>query len=175
MGLSFLLRMLICSCFTLLYFSGVQALATPISVFEEQLEKSTSNKRILLVIDGDSITKFRLADLEKIPLYEIEMPPIWKEEGGKYQGVLLKDILSSAGVSEATSVRLVALDGYLIELPEKKWHGGCAFVATRYKKQEIPVEDKGPTRLMFPCMVTDPDYEETTTSEWIWNLREIHI
>ncbi|MEH6629308.1 MAG: molybdopterin-dependent oxidoreductase [Halopseudomonas aestusnigri] len=144
-------------------------------MFEGHLEESTSNKRILLIMDGGKITKYRLVDLEKISLYETEIPAIWKGEEGKYQGVLLKDILSLAGVTDARTVRMVALDGYVIELDRKSWESDCSFVATRYQQQEITVEKKGPTRLLFPCLIKTPDHDDTPTSDWIWNLKEIHI
>ncbi|WP_419903429.1 hypothetical protein [Kiloniella sp.] len=174
MSFTFFVRLLFCV--GIVGFSTmVQAQGLSVEIFEGNIEESTSNNRILLVIDGEKRTKFRLSDLEKITLYEIKMPPIWKGEDGKYQGVLLKDIMALVGVTEAKTVRLVAIDGYVIDLEKKIWQSSCSFIATRHKKQEISIDKKGPTRLLLPCSVLMPDYEDTGTSDWIWNLKEIHI
>ncbi|MFD2205008.1 hypothetical protein [Kiloniella antarctica] len=175
MGLSFLIRFLLTSGFVTALLWGRLVHAETVYPFEGVLVEVTSNNRVLLVADGDKITKFRLSDLEKITIYETEIPEIWNGEEGKYQGVLLEDILALAGVMDVESIRLVALDGYLIELDKEILQNKCAFIATRFRKKEIAVEEKGPTRLLLPCGVKNPDYESTSTSNWIWNLKEIHI
>ncbi|KKJ75824.1 hypothetical protein WH95_16505 [Kiloniella litopenaei] len=145
--------------------------------FTQKLETSISNKRVLLVKSGEAVTKFRVKDLEQLSLYEASVPPIWVNEAGKYQGVLLLDILKAADMDGVKRVKLVALNGYAIDLALSKWPGKCLFIATRHLMREIRVEMKGPTRLLIPCMI-DPDgknYAEISTANWIWNLKEIHV
>ncbi|WP_120498130.1 hypothetical protein [Kiloniella sp. EL199] len=148
-----------------------------VTVFKETLEVSVSNKRALLVKNGEKVSKFRIKDLEELPLYEVFVPPIWENEDGKYQGVILSDILRASGMVDANRVKLVALDGYAIDLTLSKRPANCFFVATRYLMHEIKVDMKGPIRLLLPCMIggNDKSYAEISTTNWIWNLKEIHM
>ncbi len=147
-----------------------------VSLLKENLETSTSNKRVLLVKSEGKISKFRIKDLEQLALYETSVPPIWENEAGKYQGVLLSDILKAADIVDVNRVKLIALDGYAIDLTLSKWPANCLFIATRYLMREISVEMKGPIRLLLPCVIgTDSkNYAEISTANWIWNLKEIH-
>ena len=83
-----------------------------VTLFKGKLETSTSNKRVLLVKNGEKVSKFRIKDLEKLSLYEVFLPPIWENEEGKYQGVLLSDILKASNMVDVNQIKLVALDGY---------------------------------------------------------------
>lgn len=147
--------------------------------FKEKLEPSISNKRILMIQEGESISKFRTVDLEKYSLYEVSLPPIWENEAGTYHGILLADILAASEVSDIDRVRMVALGGYAIEITLSDWPANCLFLATRYQSREIRVEKKGPIRLLLPCMIKERDggmnYREISTVNWIWNLKEIHV
>ncbi|WP_085907824.1 hypothetical protein [Kiloniella majae] len=159
--------------------SRAYADANPVSLLKEKLATSVSNKRVLMVKNGEKISKFRIVDLEKLPLYEVSLPPIWENEAGKYQGVLLSDIFKTTGIADIRQVKMVALGGYAIDLTPAKWPVSCLFVATRYQSREIRVERKGPIRLLLPCMIKEKDgetnYREISTVNWIWNLKEIHI
>ncbi|WP_156176769.1 hypothetical protein [Kiloniella spongiae] len=173
------LSMLILGCVIFAVISKVGAQISHVSLFDDKLESSISNKRVLMVKNGEKISKFRIVDLEKLPLYEVFLPPVWENEAGKYQGVLLSDILKASEMADVDKVKLVALGGYAIDLALSMWPANCLFVATRHQMHEIRVKMKGPIRLLLPCMIKEEDgetnYTEMSTASWIWNLKEIHV
>jgi hypothetical protein len=152
--------------------------ADPQNVFalKSELQKPQNRRNILTIKNVDKLVKkYKIAELEKLPLYQTELPALYTGEDGSYQGVLLDELLKDAGISNYTKIRLSALDGYVIEFAHEPLKGKKGFIATRFKGNEMPVTQKGYVRLLLPSQVDWNNPKNTNTSIWIWNLTEIMV
>ena len=89
-----------------------------------------------------------------------------------FKGVDLWQVLRSAGVpASATSVHIVALDDYGVDLSVADLRAGGVILATQADGQPIPLDHGGPTRVVFLEGVdagANPD-------QWIWSLAHITV
>ena len=114
-----------------------------------------------------------VATIEELGLREVTLYEPWVKKRLTFQGVWLADLLAVAGVpATARVVRLTALDDYQIELPMADVRGGGILLATRTGEgTAIPVEDGGPTRIVFAGGV--PAGQDA--KQWIWSLVRLDV
>ena len=154
----------------------VGASDTKVNAYQGELTAPTNKRRVLAIYQGDTpVKKYKIAALEALPLYETVLPALYTGEDGAYQGILLDDLLKDAGITDYKKLRMSALDGYVIEFTRTPLVGKKGFIATRFKGMEMPVAEKGYTRLLLPAEVDWKNPVNTNTSIWIWNLNKITI
>jgi hypothetical protein len=72
----------------------------------------------------------------------------------------------------ATSLHLVALDDYQVDLALADVRDQSVFLATRTGDGTVlPIEDGGPTRIVFADGLTD----RFSPDMWIWNIETIEV
>jgi hypothetical protein len=106
--------------------------------------------------------------VRQVPLYEP-----WTKQNLDFRGVWLADLLAIAGVqADASTLRIVALDDYVVNLSLADIRAGGIMLATRAGDGSlIPVDDGGPTRIVFTGGVkagANPD-------QWIWSIKTIDV
>lgn len=75
----------------------------------------------------------------------------WSKLDTHWQGVLVDDILSNAGVEPPTPFTLAhSFDGYSTNVPIQDLAGGKAMVALKYEGDPLTAEHGGPARLLVP-------------------------
>lgn len=104
--------------------------------------------------------------------YSVHDP--WLEEDLEFTGVLVTDLLRVAGASpDATTLRITALDDYVAEIPIADAQRWPIMLATQTDGTPMAIEDKGPTRIVYPA---DPEIDTLKTKDlWIWQITTIEV
>ncbi|EKV32320.1 hypothetical protein C882_2398 [Caenispirillum salinarum AK4] len=89
-------------------------------------------------------------DLEGLGLWTADTRTYWPDDEGPFSGPRLRDVLAATGLDGAEAVRLTAADDYSIVIPRADWTTWPILLATRDSGRAIPVEDKGPLRVIYP-------------------------
>ena len=120
---------------------------------------------------------FDMATLEKLGLVEYTIADPWQNhEDVTYTGILMSDLLRYAGVSDtATSVHMVALDDYAVDVSVEDINNWPVMLATRTNGEYMDVANSGPTRIVFPFHSNPEINEDTYKVLMIWNLRDIQV
>ena len=121
---------------------------------------------------GDSLA-LDAATLDRLGISKVSLFEPWVKHELEFQGVWLADLLEVAGVTDdATSLHLTALDDYQVDLTMAEVRAGGIFLATRDGLgKAIPVEDGGPTRIVFVGGVA----AGTSDDQWIWSLKTLDV
>ena len=78
---------------------------------------------------------------------------------------------AAMGAGAAREVRMVALDDYRLEFDAAELEAAGAILATRVDGRRIPIEEGGPTKLVF----VDGSALGANANLWIWSLAEWSI
>jgi len=103
---------------------------------------------------------------------EVKMDDPWMGDGITYKGVLIRDVLTAAGVpADAKTFRVVATDkkGLDIAIEDaKKWD---IMLARWANGDELKEDTGGPVKIVFPA-----DSRQTYTDEqWMWWLTTAEV
>jgi len=115
-----------------------------------------------------------LATIERIGLIRYTVRDPWLEKDLEFTGVLVTDLLAAVGASaDATSLKITALDDYQVDISladVKRWP---IMLATQTGGAPMSIEDKGPTRIVFPA---DPSIDTVRYKDfWIWQIKTIEV
>jgi hypothetical protein len=126
---------------------------------------SVTNRRDTLALDRETVEKM---GVQQVRLYEP-----WTKETLDFQGVWLQHLLAVAGAApEATTVHIVALDDYAVDLTMADIRAGGIMLATRSGDgTPIPIDKGGPTRIVFADGVTAGENPD----QWVWSLKSIDV
>jgi hypothetical protein len=115
-----------------------------------------------------------LATLERIGLIRYTVRDPWLEADLEFTGVLLTDLLTVVGAAPgATSLRITALDDYEVEISLADVRRWPIMLATQANGAPMSIEDKGPTRIVFPA---DPGIDTVRYKDfWIWQIKTIEV
>ena len=114
-----------------------------------------------------------VATLNAMGLVQVEVYEPWEKERLSFRAVDLADVLAVAGIGrDATSLHLTALDDYEVDLTMDEIRTGGILVATQTGSgQPLPVENGGPSRIIF----TDGTKAGAASEQWIWSLKSIEV
>jgi hypothetical protein len=92
----------------------------------------------------------------------------------KVKGVLMRDLVKYSGGS-GDAVKLVALDGYEMDVPMSDFIKYDAVVATEVDGNSLSVRDHGPAWLIYPAS-DHPELKDTLyESRAVWQIKLIEI
>ena len=133
---------------------------------------------VLTVIgDIDEVNKGKkleldLASLEKMRRVRLEAAEPFLKRRVMFEGVLLSDLLTVAGVSDSASkVSLIALDDYKVDFKLADVRSSQMLLATKADGKHMPVDKSGPIRIVFPdssSLGRNPDL-------WIWSVLSMKV
>ena len=111
--------------------------------------------------------------VESLGVVQVELYEPWTKKNTTLRGVWLKDLLAAARVpADATTVHVVALDDYAVDLEVSDVRAGGILLATGLADgSAIPIDQGGPVRVVFLNGVAagaNPD-------QWIWSIKEIAV
>lgn len=120
---------------------------------------------------------FDMQTLEKVGLIEYTIDDPWQDgQQVTYTGVLVSELLKVAGLNEsATSLHLIALDDYAVDIPISEINQWPVMLATRRAGQYMGIDASGPTQIVFPFHSNPEIDKDTYKVQMIWNLRDIEI
>ena len=116
---------------------------------------------------------FTLAQIEALGLHRVTTSTYWPSDDGTYEGVLLRDLLSAAGLANATHINVVARDGFTQTIPREDWTRWPVMLATRKNGAALGVRDKGPLRIVYPRDMDPALHNEQYRLRWIWMVTRI--
>ena len=117
-------------------------------------------------------TSFALSDLDAMEQAEFTTSTIWTDEDVAFSGVPLRAILSASEI-EGTSLSMIALNDYAVEMPLDEIGDDFPIVATRMDGETMSVRDKGPFWVVYPYDA-DPEFQtETIYARSIWQLNRL--
>lgn len=92
----------------------------------------------------------------------------------KVKGVLMRDLVKYAG-GKGTSIKLIALDGYAMDIPMSDFENYDAVVATEIDGKPLSVREHGPAWLIYPAS-QHPELKDTVyESRSVWQIKTIEI
>jgi hypothetical protein len=160
-------RLLLCAPLLLLP-AGVQALNAPAQapVLDIIGAVGTTNQGAAAVFD--------LAMLSALPQHRIKTRTPWHEGERVFAGPLVRDVLAAAKAS-GTSLRMVALNDYRVDVPMDDVQRWDVIIATSIDGRAIPVREKGPLFIIYP-FDRHPDLRNAVYySRSIWQLRRVEV
>ena len=125
------------------------------------------------VTNGDRALRFDQTELDRFGLLEMSVNDPWAKQRIALQGMWLRDLVDVARPDAgATSLHLVALDDYQVDLTLADVRNQSIFLATRTGDgTALPIEDGGPTRIVFADSLAD----RFSPDMWIWNIETIEV
>jgi hypothetical protein len=115
-----------------------------------------------------------LSTIEDMGLVRYTVHDPWLDDDLEFTGVLVTDLLRVAGAApDATSLRITALDDYMVEIPIADAVRWPIMLATQTDGAPMAIEDKGPTRIVYPA---NPEIDTLKTKDlWIWQITTIEV
>jgi DMSO/TMAO reductase YedYZ molybdopterin-dependent catalytic subunit len=135
--------------------------------------------RIVATWNWDAFNALRQTEMTR----DIHCVTKWTKLDTAWAGVLIDDLLASAGLVPPTAYTLAhSYDGYSTNVPTADLLGGKAMVALRYDGAPLTPEHGGPARLLVPHLYFWKSakwingLQFTTRDEaGFWELRGYHI
>jgi hypothetical protein len=143
--------------------------ATPVP---SQVTPSDDHSFILQISHYQDHHWLSLADIETLPLYDVELE---HPEGlkGRFTGVWLDDFIAQQGIPNDTRIRFIASDDYTVFLSSAEREKRRYFMVTRFKSQPLERQHLGPLLLIVPADAENVIRGTSPHTRWIWSIREI--
>lgn len=110
--------------------------------------------------------------LGRLTQVQLQVYEPWVKKDLGFRGVWLADLLAVAGMPAGTGLRLTALDDYTATLTAADLSAGGILLATSDAAgAEIPVDEGGPTRIVFQ----EGTAAGRNADQWIWSLRTLEV
>lgn len=118
------------------------------------------------VFDGNLLRSFKRKSIRtKTP---------WTNGVVHFEGFLVRDLLSAVGANKGT-VRAIAINEYMVEIPIEDFLKYDVIIADRKNGAPMTVREKGPLWIIYPWS-SDPDLvNELYHSRSIWQLRSLIV
>lgn len=137
--------------------------------------------RVILDIDGaigttndGAAARFDLAMIDALPQRETVTKTPWYDGPQTFSGPLLRDLLGAVGAT-GTTLRIVAINDYAVEVPISDAMDYPVILATRHAGALMPVRDKGPLFVVFPFDEVPALVNELYFSRSAWQVRRIEV
>lgn len=155
----------------LFVFGGV-AFAAPVTVV---LEPIKHQRATLEIRDAENrVTQYAPADLERFPTYRIVTRTPWRDQPAAFEGVLLSDLLAFHGLSDASSIRVIAENDYATTIERRVWESVPVLVATRVDGRAHSRRARGPIQFV----VAEDDFAGSDIVQerhMVWMAKTIEI
>lgn len=116
--------------------------------------------------------QYSLEQLLSMPAWQAKLTTHW-DASGVFRGVLLKDLLMDAGISEFSRLSLIANNDYKVALKSNQVGLDKAIVAYAIDGELLDPIDKGPYWIVWPEGVERLNAGEDAGDLWIWGLVNI--
>jgi hypothetical protein len=118
--------------------------------------------------------QFDMAMLEALPQQTVFTHTPWYAHARRFTGPLLRDVLSAAGAHGST-LRLVALNDYQVDMPMDDAQRHDVVLARLLDGQPMSVRDKGPLFTIYPFDARPELRSAVYYSRAAWQLRAIEV
>lgn len=117
---------------------------------------------------------YDLAMLEALPGRATVTETPWTKGTAKFEGPLGSALLDQLG-AEGTTLKITALNDYVVEVPVEDFRKWPVILATRKDGKLMPVRDKGPIFVIYPFDADRSLYNEKIFSRSAWQVKSIEV
>lgn len=117
---------------------------------------------------------YDLAMLEALPGRATVTETPWTKGTVKFEGPLGSALLDQLG-AEGTTLKITALNDYVVEVPVEDFRKWPVILATRKDGKLMPVRDKGPIFVIYPFDADRSLYNEKIFSRSAWQVKSIEV
>ena len=127
-------------------------------------------------ITEGSVVELDLATIEQMGLIRYVVHDPWLDQDLEFTGVLLSAFVDAVGASpDATTLTFQAIDDYEVEITISDIRRWPIMLATRTNGEPMTLEDKGPTRVVFPYDQFPEIDQLVYKNLWIWQISAITV
>ena len=127
---------------------------------------ATTNRDATAVFDRDM--------LEAMPGRTTETETPWTKGRTRFRGPLGSALLDAVG-ADGTTLHIVALNDYAVDVPVEDFRKWPVILATRKDDQPMSVRDKGPLFVIYPFDLDRGLYNEKYFSRSAWQVKSIEV
>lgn len=117
---------------------------------------------------------FDMAMLEALPGRVTETETPWTKGKTRFEGPLGSALLDAVEAS-GTTLHIVALNDYAVDVPVEDFRKWPVIFATRRDGRPMPVRDKGPIFVIYPFDADRTLWNETYFSRSAWQVKSIEV
>ena len=117
---------------------------------------------------------YDMAMLDALPGRSTETETPWTKGKVKFEGALGSALLDQIGAT-GTTLKIVALNDYAVEVPVEDFRKWPVILATRKDGKAMPVRDKGPIFVIYPFDLDRSLYNEKIFSRSAWQVKSIEV
>ncbi|RGP37186.1 molybdopterin-dependent oxidoreductase [Pseudotabrizicola alkalilacus] len=125
--------------------------------------------------NGDGAAALDRAMIDAIGVTTMHTGTIWTEGTSEFQGVELSRLMRHLG-ADGTTLRLIALNEYAVEIPMTEAVDGGPLLAFHMDGTDLSPRDKGPLWMVYPYDLKPDEYKnEVSHARSIWQLTVIEV
>lgn len=98
----------------------------------------------------------------------------WTDGVSTWEGVPLAVLMDAVGAS-GTTIRAIALNDYVVDVPMKDLHEEGAILASRRDGQPMPVSNKGPLFILYPFDGHPRLQQQSVFMRCAWQIARLEI
>ena len=117
---------------------------------------------------------FDMGMLQALPQASFATRTPWYTQARRFTGPLLRDVLAAAG-AQGTTLRLMALNDYRVDMPFEDAQRHDVVVARLLDDKPMAVRDKGPLFVIYPFDARPELRSAIYYSRSAWQLRSIEV
>lgn len=152
---------------------GLTSIAVAAELPSYHLPKGEKAEGQILANNGGKIRPVTIAEIEALPMVELEGRASPEEPLTRFQGVLLKDVLKLIGADGVDEVTVRASDDYAAEIPREDWERWPIILATRTGGKLLTTRQRGPARILYPTELFPETTERAYADRSVWLISEI--
>lgn len=129
------------------------------------------NETILTIIGPKETDEYSITDLGKLETQSVSIKEPFLKVDQTFTGVPLKTLFEAAGISDGDKLSTVALNDYKFDDKAGNFTDAQGYLAIERDGKEIPMDQGGPIRIVFPSQSKYFDYLDA----WNWSIRTISV
>lgn len=133
----------------------------------------TLTGRLRMPNEGDR-AHFDMDMLAALPQSSFSTRTPWYAQARRFTGPLLRDVLAAAG-AQGTTLRLVALNDYRVDMPVDDTRRHDVVLARLLDDRPMSVRDKGPLFVIYPFDADPALRSAVYYARSAWQLRTIDV
>ncbi len=128
-----------------------------------------TDKVVLTIKNGSIVKEIKDSDLKKLKWTSFSSSTPWFASVQKFNGPLLKDVLTLANIKQTDNITVTALDKYQINIPASDAWKEPVILTREINDKPLKIKDKGPTWIVYnfdskPSLKTDMYYSRSPWS-----------
>ncbi|RRV26244.1 molybdopterin-binding oxidoreductase [Pseudomonas sp. o96-267] len=136
-----------------------------------------AEETLLSVRHGSEVVPISAAQFEQLPWLRIETSTAWTDGVQRFEGPLVRDVLTAAGVDPGTAsaVTLVAWNDYEIKVEAADYYQWDVILARTLDGTPMTLADYGPLWVVYPRDAVPALADSRYDHRWVWMLKRMEV